>query len=300
MTAREAVAKFVKDGDELFVSGFGSLYAFALAHEVIRQRRRNLTLVKHSPELIGDQLIGAGCVSKAVFSWIGNPGLGSSHCFRRAVEQGVPHKIELEEFTHAAATAMLRAGATGMSFMATKALFGSDLLKHSSRHKLMECPFTGEPVSLLRALNPDVALIHAQRADSNGNVQAWGVLSDLRDGAFASERVVVSVEELVAEDIVRRDPNRTIIPGFKVDALVVEPWGAHPSACQGYYDRDNQLYIEYHEMTRTVEGFASLLEKFVYSLADRAEYLRKLGPERMARLKPAKYESLPVDYGMYS
>ena len=303
ITASEAVSRYVKDGDTLFLGGFGNLYPFALAHEVIRQKRKGLTLAKHSPELIGDQMIGAGCVSKLIFSWLGNPGLGSSHCFRRAVEKKIPQGLELEEYTHAAVTAMFRAGATGIPFMATKTLIGSDILRlEQSRHaKVIDDPFTGEKVTLMRALEPDVALIHAQRADEQGDVQAWGVISDIRDGAFASKKVVVSVDELVPEETVRSDPGRTLIPSFKVDAVVVDPFGAHPSASQGYYDRDNDFFMEYEQSTRTVEGFNAFLERWVFGVKDRKDYVtRLLGEEKVRELRPKESMSGQVSYGLYS
>lgn len=302
-SSSEAISKYVKDGDTVFLGGFGNLYPFALAHEVIRQRKTNLTLAKHSPELIGDQMIGAGCLSKVIFSWLGNPGVGSSHCFRRAVEKKVPRGLELEEYTHAAVTAMLRAGATGVPFMATKTLLGSDILglEQSKRARVIDDPFTGEKVTLMRALEPDVALIHAQRADPSGNVQAWGVVSDIRDGAFASKKVVVSVDELVSEETVRRDPGRTLIPSFKADAVVVEPFGAHPSACQGYYDRDNDFFIEYESSTRTVDGFDAFMDRWVFGVKDRKEYVAKLlGADRVRRLTPGECASGQVNYGLYS
>lgn len=301
MTAKEAVSRFVKDGDMVFVGGFGNLYPFALAHEVIRQRRKGLTLAKHSPELIGDQWIGAGCIAKLIVSWQGNPGIGSSHCFRRAIEKGIPNPISLEEYTHASITGMLRAGATGIPFMPTKALIGSDLLKleQSQRVKIMACPFTDEKVIAVRALRPNVALIHAQRADEEGNIQAWGILSDIRDGAFAADKVIASVEEIVPSSVSRRDPNRTIVPGFKVDALVREPWGAYPSACQGYYDRDNDFFIDYEKLTRDLEGFQAYLDRWIYSVRDREEYAGLCAPERLERLRPRAFLSDPVNYGSY-
>jgi glutaconate CoA-transferase subunit A len=301
LTAKEAVSRYVDDGNTIFVGGFGNLYPFALAHEIIRLGKKNLTLAKHSPELIGDQLIGAGVISKLIISWEGNPGIGSSHCFRRAIEKKIPHAVALEEYTHPAITAMLKAGAMGIPFVATKYLMGSDLMtvQQTERAKLTNCPFTDEPVCALRALQPDVALIHTQRADEEGNIQGWGILTDIRDGAFASSKVIASVEEIVPSEVSRRDPNRTIVPSFKVDALVVEPWGAHPSACQGYYDRDNSFFLEYEGTTRSLEGFQSYLEKWVYSVKDRAEYVRLFGLERLQSLRPKPYLSEPVNYGLY-
>ena len=299
MSAEEAIRKFVDDGDLVFFGGFGHLYPYALAHEVIRQGKRDLVLCKHSPEIIGDQLVGAGCVRKLIVSWFGNPGVGSAHAFRRAVEKGIPREVELEEYTHFALTAMLRAGAMNIPFIPTRSIIGSDLTKYNEKIKLMKCPFTGELLCLLPALKPDVALIHAQRADELGNVQVWGIIGDIKEGAFASKRVIVSVEEIVPREAILRDPNRTVIPSFKVDAIVEEPWGAHPSYAQGYYDRDNEYYMEYYEKTKTVEGFEAFLEEWVYGVSSRREYVAKLGAERLLKLKPKSYPSLPVDYGYY-
>ncbi|MFQ5951608.1 MAG: CoA transferase subunit A, partial [Candidatus Geothermarchaeales archaeon] len=291
--------RFVSDGDKVFVGGFGNLYPFALAHEVIRQGRKNLTLCKHSPELIGDQLIGARCVKKLVFSWLGNPGVGSSHCLRRAVEKGKPQPVELEEYTHAATTGMLRAGAMGLPFLPTKAILGSDIPKQNRKIKFMDCPYTGEKLCLIPSLNPDVALIHAQRADTEGNVQVWGVTSDIQDGALASKKIIVSVEEVVESEVTRRDPNRTLIPGFMVDAVVHEPWGAHPSSAQGFYDRDNDYFIRYNRWTKSLEGFETFLKKWVYGVKNRREYVHTLGIEAIMKLKPKPYPCFEVDYGYY-
>jgi glutaconate CoA-transferase subunit A len=300
MTASEAVRELVSDDATIFISGFGNLYPFSLAHEIIRQGRRNLTIYKHSPELIADQLIGAGCVRKLVMSWLGNPGIGSAHCFRRAVEKRIPQGLEIEEYTHAATTGMFRAGAMGIPFLPTKALLGSDLLaKGRARVKTMNCPFTGEKLVLVPAANPDVAIVHAQRADTEGNVQAWDVLADLRDGAFASKRVIVSVEEIVPNEVVRSLPNMTVLPSFLVDAVVEEPFGAHPSATQGYYDRDNEFFFEYEELTRTVDGYQRFLADWIRGVTDRREYTKKLGPQRLSKLKPRASPSVSIDYGVY-
>jgi glutaconate CoA-transferase subunit A len=299
MSSREATKRFVHDGDSIFFGGFGNLYPFSLAHEVIRQKKRDMTLVKHSPELIADQMIGAGCVKKLVFSWLGNPGIGSSHAFRRAVEQDIPNALELEEYTHASVTGMLKAGAVGIPFLPAKALLGSDYPRYHPRIKFMDSPYTGEKVCLLPALTPDVALIHVQRTDAEGNAQAWGILSDIRDGAFASKRIIVSAEEVVSTEVIRRDPNRTLVPGFMVAAVVHEPWGAHPSSAQGYYDRDNDYYIAYERETRSLQGFQRFLDEWIFGVKSRKEYVSKLGKKKVRALKPRSYKSLPVDYGLY-
>jgi len=299
MSSREAIKKFVNDGDSIFVGGFGNLYPFSLVHEAIRQERKNLTLVKHSPELLGDQMIGSGCVAKLVFSWLGNPSIGSGHAFRRAVEEGIPNKVELDEYTHASVTGMLKAGAMGIPFLPAKTLLGSDYPARHPQIKFMDCPYTGEKLCLLPAIAPDVALIHVQRADAEGNAQAWGILSDIKDGAFASKRVVVSAEEIVDTDVIRRDPNRTIVPAFMVAAVVHEPWGAHPSSAQGFYDRDNEYYSRYDRETRSLQDFEKFADEWIYSMDDRREYVTKLGRKKLNSLKPKSYKSLPVDYGLY-
>lgn len=299
MGTREAVKRFVHDGDSIFVGGFGNLYPFSLAHEAIRQKKKNLTLVKHSPEILGDQMIGSGCISKLVFSWLGNPSIGSAHAFRRAVEHGVPKRIELEEYTHASVTGMLKAGAMGIPFLPAKTLFGSDYPVRHPQIKFMDCPYTGERLCLLPAITPDVALIHVQRADVEGNSHAWGILSDIKDGAFASNRVVVSAEEIVDTEVIRRDPNRTLVPGFMVAAVVHEPWGAHPSSAQGFYDRDNDYYVEYDRETRSLEDFEKFADEWIYGVENRKEYVSKLGRKKLKALKPKSYKSRPVDYGWY-
>jgi glutaconate CoA-transferase, subunit A len=299
MSAKEAIKNYVSDGTLLHFGGFGHLYPYALAHEVIRQRKRDLTIFKHSPEALGDQLIGAGCVKKFMFGWIGNPQVGPAYCFDRALKQGIPNRIEFEEYSHHGLATRLRAGAYGVPFLPTMTMYGSEYPKINPNVKTVVCPFTGRELVALQAINPDVTLLHVQRCDEFGNAQAWGVLGDIREAAFASRRVLISAEEIVPTEVIRRDPNRTIVPGFRVDAVVEEPWGAHPSYAQGYYDRDNQYFVEYGRATRTEEGFSQWLKEWVDGVSDRAEYIRKLGPERISRLKPQDYFSDPVNYGWY-
>jgi glutaconate CoA-transferase subunit A len=300
MTAKEAVEKYVRDGQLVCFGGFTHGIPFALGHEMIRQRKRHLAVCKETPDLIVDQLLAAGCIDKLMFSWAGNPGVGSLHAFRRAVEQQVPHAITIEEYTHFITCARYMAGASGLPFMpVTTSVLASDLAKHSDVFKTIDCPFTGRKVCAVRAINPDVALIHAQRADRNGNTQMWGIVGSNREIAMASQDVIVSVEEVVDSDTVRRDPNRTVIPGFRVKAVVEEPWGAHPSYSQGYYDRDNQYYTEYENTTRTREEHEKFLEEWVFGVSNRKEYLTRLGAERMLSLKTKPYYSIAVDYGYF-
>ncbi len=300
MMAVEAVQKFVRDGQLVCFGGFTHGIPFVIGHEIIRQRKRHLAVCKETPDLLVDQLLAAGCVDKLMFSWAGNPGVGSLHAFRRAAEQGIPHPIEIEEYTHFITGARYMAGASGLPFMpVTTPVLSSDLAKYSVVLKTIDCPFTGKKICLVKAINPDLAIIHAQRADREGNTQMWGILGSNREIAMASKRVIVSVEEIVDSEIVRRDPNRTVIPGFKVDAVIEEPWGAHPSYSQGYYDRDNQYYIDYEKTTRTREEHEKFLEEWVFGVSNRKEYMKHLGAERMLSLKTKSYYSFPVDYGYF-
>jgi len=299
MSMSEAVKKFVHDGDTVYMAGFTHLIPFSAGHEIIRQRIKNLILVRPTPDLIYDQMIAAGCAKKVVFSWAGNPGVGSLHAFRRAVEKGYPNSIEIEEYSHFALISRLLAGAMNLPFFPLKSLRGSDLPKYNPKIKFIRCPFTGQEVCVVPPLNPDVSIIHAQRADKNGNVQVWGIIGDIKEAAFAAKRVIVSVEEIVDEYVIRSDPNRTLIPGFIVDALVEEPWAAHPSYAQGYYDRDNEFYIEWDRISRDINLLEKYLDEWVYGVENRAEYIKKLGAEKLLKLRPKSFYSVATNYGWY-
>jgi glutaconate CoA-transferase subunit A len=292
---REAVDAHVHDGDVVALEGFTHLICFAAAHEIIRRRRRNLTLCRLTPDLVADQMIAAGCVSKLVFSWAGNPGVGSLHAFRRAVERG-ERPLELDEYSHFGMVGRFAAGAAGLPFWPLRAYGGSDLPAVNSNIRTVTCPFTGEQLAAVPALTPDVTIIHAQRADVNGNSQAWGVLGVQKEAAFAAETVVVVVEEIVDEAVIRSDPNRTLIPGFIVDAVVHEPWGAHPSNAQGYYDRDNSFYLKWEGISRDPKSLNNYLDEFVFGVPDRAAYLSKL-PDLRDRLAAKPAMSAGVNYG---
>jgi glutaconate CoA-transferase, subunit A len=295
---REAVAAHVRDGDTVVIEGFTHLIAFAAGHEIIRQRRRDLTLCRLTPDLIYDQMIAAGCARKLVFSWAGNPGAGSLHAFRRAVE-GTPDQggtLEIEEYSHFGMVARLSAGAARLPFWPLRDYVGTDLPEVNRRIATVTCPDTGEQLATVPALNPDVTIVHAQRADRQGNTQIWGLLGVQREAAFASTRVIVVVEELVGEEVIRADPNRTIIPGFIVDAVVVEPWGAHPSYAQGYYDRDNDLYVSWEAISRDPARLASYLDTHVLAVSDRSEYLA-LYPGLQDRLRAHPRICAGVNYG---
>lgn len=293
----EAVRRYVHDGDSVIIEGFTHLICFAAGHEIIRQGRQDLTLCRMTPDLIYDQMIGAGCARRLVFSWAGNPGAGPLYAFRRAVEQGVPRPLELEEYTHFGMVARLAAGAARLPFMPLRSpAAGSDLPRANPRIRSIRCPFTGEELAAVPALNPDIAIVGVQRADREGNSQIWGVLGVQKEAAFASQRVVVVAEEIVDERVIRSDPNRTVIPDFLVDAVVHEPWGNHPSFAQGYYDRDNDFYVRWREICKDPGTFQSYLEEWVYGVRDRSEYVAKMGSE-LERLRARERPSQPVNYG---
>jgi glutaconate CoA-transferase, subunit A len=298
---RDAVSRFVRDGDTVVIEGFTHLICFAAGHEIIRQGRRDLTLARLTPDLIYDQLIAAGCVRKLVFSWAGNPGVGSLHAFRRAVEGkrgegGNTRALEIEEYSHFGMVARFSAGAARLPFWPLRNYGGTDLPRVNPRIKTVACPYTGETLATVPALNPDVTIVHAQRADAAGNTQMWGLLGVQKEAAFASTRVIVVVEELVEETVIRSDPNRTVIPGMIVSAVVVEPWGAHPSYAQGYYDRDNDFYVAWEAISRDPAKLGRYLEEFVHGVPDRAGYLAKQ-PGLAARLKTKERLSRGVNYG---
>jgi glutaconate CoA-transferase, subunit A len=293
-TMRDAVAALVQDGDTVVIEGFTHLICFAAGHEIIRQRRRDLTLCRLTPDLIYDQMIAAGCARKLVFSWAGNPGAGSLHAFRRAVE-GSDAALELEEYSHFGMVGRLSAGAARLPFWPMRNYMGTDLPVANPRIATVECPYTGERLATVPALNPDVTIVHAQRADAQGNTQIWGLLGVQKEAAFASRRVIVVVEELVDESVIRADPNRTLIPGLAVDAVVVEPWGAHPSYAQGYYDRDNAFYVGWEKISRDPAALAAYLDEFVYGVRDRAEYVARCGG--LERLRADARVCAGVNYG---
>ena len=290
---KDAVARFVRDGDTVVIEGFTHLISFAAGHEIIRQRRRDLTLCRLTPDLIYDQMIAAGCAKKLVFSWAGNPGVGSLFAFRRAVESG---QLEIEEYSHFGMVGRFLAGAARLPFWTLRDYAGTDLPRANPRIKSVQCPYTGEELATVPALNPDVTIVHAQRADAQGNTQVWGLLGVQKEAAFASERVIVVAEELVDERVIRSDPNRTLIPAAVVSAVVVEPWGAHPSYAQGYYDRDNDFYVSWEAISKERTQLAHYLDEFVYGVEDRAAYMQ-MQPRLAERLRAGEQFSTGVNYG---
>ena len=296
MTMNEAIGRYVHDGDSIIIEGFTHLICFAAGHEIIRQRRRELTVCRLTPDLIYDQLIGAGCVRRLVFSWAGNPGAGPLHALRRAVEHDIPNAIELEEYSHFGMVARLAAGAAKLPFYPLRNYQGSDLPRVNPQIKTVACPFTGEGLAAVPALNPDTAIVHVQRADENGNAHVWGLMGVQKEAAFAARNTIVVAEEIVPESVIRSDPNRTLIPGFIVDAVVREPFGCHPSYAQGYYDRDNEFYVRWREISQDVAKFNSYLDQWVFGVRDRAEYVERMGPD-VERLKAHARYCEPVNYG---
>jgi glutaconate CoA-transferase subunit A len=303
---RDAVAANVHDGDVVAIEGFTHLICFAAGHEIIRQRKRDLTLARLTPDLIYDQMVAAGVARKLVFSWLGNPGVGGLHAIRRRIEPGAgagadgAAVLELEEYSHFGMVGRYTAGASNLPFYPLRSYFETDLPKANPLIRPIKSPYGDETVYAVPPLKPDVTIVHAQRADAAGNTQMWGLLGCQKEAAFASERGIVVVEELVDESVVRADPNRTAIPGLIVDAVVVEPWGAHPSYVQGAYDRDNHFYRDWDVISRDEATTQKWLDEFVYGVSGRAEYMAKIGDERMAALQPSGPAlSGSVDYGVY-
>lgn len=297
---KEAVDRFVADGSIVAIEGFTAFIGFAAAHEIIRQRKQDLTLCRLTPDLVYDQMVAAGVAGKLVFSYLGNPGVGSLHCVRRAVEKGIPRPLAIEEYSHFGMVGRYLAGASNLPFFPLRSYAGSDLPKANDLIRFIESPYGDGPIAVVPPLRPDVAFIHAQRADRSGNTQLWGLLGVQKEAAFAAEKVVVVVEEIVDESVVRHDPNRTLIPGLIVDAVVHEPYGAHPSYVQGYYDRDNAFYLAWDRLSRDAEMTAEWLQEWVFDVPDRASYLEKLGSNRLAELAPGEMFAGPVNYGRYA
>jgi len=299
MSMKEAIAAYVHDGDLVAIEGFTACICFAAAHEIIRQGRRDLTLCRMTPDLIYDQMVAAGVARKLVFSYLGNPGVGSLHAIRRAVEQGIPAPLELEEYSHFGMVGRYLAGAYRLPFFPLRSYLGSDLPGVNPHIRFLESPYGDGPVATVPPLRPDVAILHAQRADCQGNTHLWGLLGVQKEVAFAARHVIVVVEEIVEEAVIRSDPNRTLIPGLVVDAVVCEPYGAHPSYVQGYYDRDNDFYLRWDEISRDQAGTRAWLEEWVYGVQDRAEYVARMGLSTWERLAPGQAPAAPVNYGCY-
>ena len=298
-TLAGAIATYVKPGMTVALEGFGHLVPSAAAHEIIRQRIGGLTVCRMSCDMMIDQLIAAGCARGLVSSFIGNSSGGSLHELRRALEGRSDRAVTLEEYSHGGMIARYVAGAAKLPFYPIRSYQGSDLAAVNDSIRQVIDPYSGDAVSVVPPLNPDVSIIHAQRADRRGNVQAWGILGVQQDVAFAGRRVIVTVEEIVDDDVVRADPNRTIVPSQVVDAVVECPFGAYPSPVQGYYDRDDGFFREWSDMGRTEGAVERWLEAYVWGTADHNEYLALIGPEVRTRLQVGEALSGPVNYGLH-
>jgi glutaconate CoA-transferase subunit A len=266
----EAISTLIHDGDTVAMEGFTHLIPMAAGHEVIRQERRDLTVIRMTPDLIYDQLIGMGCVKRLIFSWGGNPGVGSLHRFRDAVENGWPHPIEIEEHGHAAMASAYAAGASGLPFAALRGYLGSDLPKHNPNIRWVDCPFTGERLAAVPAIRPDVAVIHAQKADRRGNVLMWGILGVQKEAVLAAKRSIVTVEEIV--DDLQAPPNATVLPSWVVNAVAHVPHGASPSYAHGYYARDNAFYKHWDTVSRDRDTFLGWMREHVLETRDFGAY----------------------------
>jgi len=295
-TLSEAVSSFVHNGDTVYAAGFTHLIPFAAGHEIIRQNCKNLVLARATPDLIYEQMIVAGCASKLIFSYLGNPGVGSLRIIKTEVEAG---RLAWEEYSHFGMISRLQAGASGLPFITMNQTAAGDLENANPNYRRVVDPYSGREVVVLPPLNPDVAIIHVQRADANGNAHVWGIIGEQKEAAFAARRVILTAEEIVDEEIIRSDPNRTLIPGFIVSAVCHEPFSAHPSYTQGYYDRDNSFYLKWDQISETSQGVRDYLDEWVFGVRDRAEYWAKLGPETHNRLKVKPRLAACVDYGEY-
>ena len=281
----DAIALDVEDGMSLAIGcGLESLIPFAASHEIMRQKRQDLTLICPISDMQFDQLIGAGCVKKIIASWVGNVAAGLGHNYRRAAESGIPHSIDIEEHSNFTIGQGLQAAAMGLPFLPTRTVQGSEF-RTSDQFQSIRCPFTDEELVAVRAIRPDVTILHVQRADAQGNAHVWGNFGVMREAALAAKKVILTCEEVVDHEVILSDPNRTVIPGFVVSSVVHEPFGSFPSPTQGYVRRDDDFYFEYHKATRTRDGFEQWLKKWVFGVEDHRDFLNLLGKERVKNLK---------------
>src|SRR5215216_5781450 len=296
LSLSEAIAANVNDGDIIYAAGFTHLIPFAAGHEIIRQGRKNLTLARATPDLIYDQMVAAGCAKKVIFSYMGNPGVGSLRIVRSALEQG---RLEWEEYSHFGMITRLQAGASGLPFLPMNQTGAADLEKANSNIKRIPDPFGGRDVIVVPALQPDVAIVHVQRADENGNAHLWGIIGEQKEAAFAAKKVILTAEEIVDESVIRSDPNRTMIPGIVVSAVCHVPFACHPSYAQGYYDRDNEFYLAWDKVSESPDATREYLDEWVYGVKDRNEYREKLGAKAHKRLEVEALYSEKINYGRY-
>jgi glutaconate CoA-transferase, subunit A len=282
----EAIAQQVHDGDAVALGlALESGIPFAAVHEIIRQKRKDLTLIGPISDMAFDQLIAAGTVAKVIAAWVGNVAGGSGYGFRRAYEQGQPRRIVMEDHSNFTVGLALKAAAMGLPYLPTFTGLGGDIVRGHPRIRPIDDPFGGPGLLGVGALRPDVAIVHVQRADASGNAHLWGNLGLTVEAAYAARRTIVVCEEIVPDEVIRSDPNRTMIPGFLVTAVVEEPGGALPSSVQGYWRRDFETFLRYHELSKTAEGYRSWLKEWVLDLPDRPAYLRHMGDAAVERLR---------------
>jgi len=294
LTLSEAIDRFVPDGSSVAMGlAQETLIPFAAGHELIRQKKRGLTLIGPISDILFDQIIGGAAVVKVRAAWVGNVITGSCYNFRRAVESGA---LEMEDHSNLTLAMALRAGAMGVSFMPTKTALGSDLFRTNSSLKRMTCPFSGDTLTAVAAIN--VAIVHLQRADKFGNAHAWGNLGITRDACLASKHIIITAEEIVAPGVIRSDPNRVVTPGFRVSAVVHAPWGGHPSPVPGYYNRDHQGFIDYRNHSKTPGDFGKWEKRWVQNVRGWQDYFNLVGKNRMADLAIKHHDiSEPANYG---
>ena len=292
----EAIDRFVPDGSCIALGlAQETLIPFAAGHELIRLNKKRLTLIGPISDILFDQIIGAGCVRKIRAAWVGNVITGSSYNFRRGIENG---NLEIEDHSNLTLAMALRAGAMGVPFMPARTALGSDLFKTNTSLKTMTCPFSGDILTAVRAINPDVAIVHLQRADKFGNAHAWGNLGLTRDACLASRHIIITAEEIVDPEVISRDPNRVVTPGFRVSAVAHASWGGHPSPVPGYYNRDHQAFIDYRNQSKTSDDFAEWKKYWVDNVHSSQHYTELLGDKRIAELAIKHHDlSEPVDYG---
>jgi glutaconate CoA-transferase subunit A len=304
VSMKQAIAELVPDGSGIALGlQMEQMIPFAAGHEIIRQQKRNLRLIGPISDILFDQLIGAGCVKDVVAAWVGNVMMGSAYNFRRATEQenpGTPgEKLKVFNMTNFCVSLALQAGAMGVPFLPTWTAMGSDVPKGNHFFHQITSPFEPrETLLAVRAIQPDVAIVHVQRADKNGNAHCWGNFGVLLEGVRAAQKVILSSEEIVPEEIIASDPNRTVIPGFLVSAVVHCPYAAHPSPVQGYYKRDDAFFQQYHAETKTAAEFNSWSERWIHGVAGREHYVSRLGEARTAELRVKKHAyAAATDFG---
>lgn len=299
LTMAEAIARFLPDGSSVVMgTALEALIPFAAGDEIIRQGKRDLTLIGPISDLLFDSLIGAGCVRRIEAAWVGNVSGGLGHNYRRASERGIPRRVETADHSNFSISLALLAGGLGVPYLPTRSLLGTDILAANRSFKEERSPIGDEQLVLVPALRPDLAILHVQRSDAEGNAHAWGNLGVTREALTAARSAIIVAEEVVPAEVISSDPNRVLGPSSGVVAVVEEPGGAHPSPVQGYYNRDHDFYHQYHEATRTEQGWRTWMQEWVLDVPDRAAYIEKLGRERWDALQRKEHRyAAPVDYG---